>query len=76
MFIKNVLMISLWYQWSSDLGLWYHEAALVFVIAGYVLSLIIKCVHCSFYNKKRNSVFEWKIKKGRSCKHYDIPKKY
>ena len=60
MFTENTVMISLWYQWSSDLGLWYHDAALAFVTVGYVLSLIIiKCVHCSFYNKKRESIFEW-----------------
>ena len=59
MFTENVVMISLWYQWGSDLGLWYHDAALTIVIAGYVLSLIIKCVHCSFYNRKKESIFEW-----------------
>ena len=59
MFIENTVMISLWYQWSSDLGLWFHDAALAFVIVGYVLSLIIKCVHCSLYNKKKESIFEW-----------------
>ena len=59
MFIENTVMISLWYQWSSDLGLWYHDAALSFVIVGYVLSLVTKCIHCSFYNKKKESIFEW-----------------
>ena len=59
MFIENTVMISLWHQWSSGLGLWFDDAALAFVTVGYVLSLIIKCVHCSFYNKNKESIFEW-----------------
>ena len=61
MFIENTVMIALWYQWSSDLHIWYHDAALAFVIAGYVLSLIVKCLHCSVYNDKKKSIFEWEF---------------
>ena len=54
MFIENTVMISIWYQWSSDFGLWYHDWAISFVITAYVVSLIIKCVHCYFYEPNRD----------------------
>ena len=56
MFIENTTMISLWYQWTIGLGLWYHDAALVFVIVVHLLSLVVECLHAYFYNdrKKKN----------------------
>ena len=64
MFIENTVMITLWYQWSSNLGLWYHDVAISCIVIAYIVSLIIKTVHCYFYNRKRgddikNKMFRW-----------------
>ena len=62
MFVENTVMVSLWYQWSSDFGLWYHDWAISFVISAYVVSLIIKCVHCYFYKPNRErDICNWKF---------------
>ena len=63
MFIENVVMISLWYQWSTGFGLFFHELALIFVIVAYVVSLIIKCAHCFFYepNLGEKNILKWKL---------------
>ena len=63
MFIENIIIISLWYQWSADFGLFFHEMALMFVIVAYVLSLIIKCAHCYFYrsNVRQTNILKWKF---------------
>ena len=63
MFIENVVMISLWYQWSTGFGLFFHELPLIFVIVAYVLSLIIKCAHCYFYrsNVRQINILKWKF---------------
>ena len=51
MFIENTVMILLWYQWSSELGLWYHEFAVSCLMMAPFLPLIIKSIHCYFKNK-------------------------
>ncbi len=45
MFAENVEFISLWFYWSTGLGLRYHEAAITYVIAAYALSFIVHSVH-------------------------------
>ena len=56
MFIENTMMILLWYQWSSDLGLWYHELAVSCLMMAPFLPLIIKSLHCYFkYDLKSNN---------------------
>ena len=50
MFIEDTVMISLWFVWTSDLGLWYHYVAIECIIPAHVLALIIKSVQCYFYN--------------------------
>ena len=52
-------MITLWYQWSSDLDLWYHDVAISCLLIAYFLSLIIKTVHCYFYNGRNQNIFKW-----------------
>ena len=52
-FIENVVVILLWYHWSSDMGLWYHHIAPLYVIVSYSVSLIIKILHCYFYKSNR-----------------------
>ena len=61
MFTENTVMISLWYVWSVDLRFWYHNAAIVGVIAFYVLSLAFKTAHCYFYklNSKKKNILKW-----------------
>ena len=44
----NTLFISVWYSYSSDLGLWYHEGAIAFVVGLTVLSAITRCVQVVF----------------------------
>ena len=63
MLIENTVMISLWHQWSDELGFWYHNLALLYVIIAYVVSLIIKSVHSYFYepNKSEKNIFKWKF---------------
>ena len=63
MFIENTVMISLWYQWSDDLGLSYHDIMLYFVILAYLISLLIKCVHCYFYssNSETKKIWKWQF---------------
>ena len=58
--IENTVMISLWYQWSSDFGFWYHDWAISFVVCANVLSLIVKCIHCYFYKfNSKTSICDW-----------------
>ena len=59
MFIENTVMITLWYQWSSNLDLWYHDVAISCLLIAYFLSLIIKTLHCYFYNGRNQNIFEW-----------------
>ena len=56
-------MISLWYQWSSNFGFWYHAWAICYVNSGYVLSLIIKLVHSYIYNERQTNVLTWSFSK-------------
>ena len=58
-FIENTVMISLYYQWSSSFGFWYHNWAIDCVVGVYVLSLIVKVVHSYFYNDREKDVREW-----------------
>ncbi len=44
-FVENVVFVSLWFYWSSGLGLWYHEAAIAYVICAYALSFVVHFVH-------------------------------
>ena len=62
MFIENLVMISLWYSYSTNFGLFFHEMALIFVILAYIFSLIIKCAHCYFYkpNLRQKNILQWK----------------
>ena len=46
MFIEDTVMISLWFVWSSDLGLWYHDVAIGCIIPVHVVALIIKSIQC------------------------------
>ncbi len=32
MFVENIFLASLWFHWSTGLGLWYHEAAIAYII--------------------------------------------
>ena len=61
MFTENTLMITLWYMWTDSLGFWYHNAAIVGVIAFYVLLLVVKTAHCYFYklNSKKTNILKW-----------------
>ena len=63
MFIENVVMISLWYQWSTDFRLFFHDLAIIFVIIAYVFSLILKSAHCFFYetNLGQKNLLKWKF---------------
>ena len=63
MFTENMVMISLWYQWSSNFGFWYHAWAICYINTGYVLSLIIKMVHSYIYNDKKKNVLTWSFSK-------------
>ena len=63
MFAENMVMISLWYQWSSNFGFWYHTWAIWFVNSSYVLSLIIKMIHSYIYNRQKTNIFNWKFSK-------------
>ena len=58
-FTENTAMISLSYVWSSDLGFWYHEWAISGVIVVYFLSLIVKVLHCYFYNRNEKNIMKW-----------------
>ena len=59
-FIENTVMILLWFIWSSELDLWYHNVAIGCLIPAYVLALIIKSIQCYFYNDERISL-SWKF---------------
>ena len=50
MFIEDTVMISLWFVWSSDIGLWYHNVAIECIIPAHVLALIIKSAQCYYYS--------------------------
>ena len=62
-FVENTIIICLWHQWSDDLGFWYHNLALLYVILAYAVSLIVKSVHCYFYknNRDEKNIFKWKF---------------
>ena len=61
MFTENIVMISLWYHWSSYFDLWYHDIVLVFVIVMHLLSLVVECLHAYVYNgrKKVRDICGW-----------------
>ena len=54
-FVENTVMISIWYQWSSDFGFWYRDWTISYVICAYALSLIVKGVHCYYYKLNSES---------------------
>ena len=51
MFTENIVMISLWYHWSSNLDLWYHDIVVVFIVVVHLLSLVVECLHAYFYKR-------------------------
>ena len=80
MFIETTVMILLWYQWSSVLGLWYHEFAVSCLMMAPLLPLIIKSLHCYFKNDLKlynGSLFKYFIKQlfleGKLCNFYSYP---
>ena len=58
-FVENTVVITLWYLWSEDFNFWYHDWAIFCVISVYFISLIVKIVHCYFYNGKSTDVVNW-----------------
>ena len=66
MFAENTVMISLWYHWSNDLDLWYHDIVVTFVIVTYLLSLVVECLHAYFYNGRKSvcDIWEWLFDPG------------
>ena len=65
-FTENSAMILLWYAWSSDRELWYHDVALSFVFVPYVVSLVIEFLQCRWYpfNSAIRDPLKWKFFKG------------
>lgn len=61
MFVENTVLILLWFHWSADRGLWYHEAVLIWVIWACFASFLVECAHMYFYadNSKTNDIFKW-----------------
>ena len=57
--IENTVLISLWFVWSSDLGLWYHDVAIGCIISSYLLSFVIEFSHSYFYNDRQCDVLQW-----------------
>ena len=59
-FVENIVIISLWYQWSSDFGFWYHDWAISYIICAYFLSLIVKGFHCYYYKlNSKSNICHW-----------------
>ena len=65
-FTENSAMILLWYIWSSDRELWYHDVALGFVSVSYVVSLVIEFLQCRWYpfNSAIRDPIKWTFFKG------------
>ena len=59
--IENTVLISLWFVWSSDLGLWYHDVAIGCIISSYLLSFVIELTHSYFNNERQYNILEWKF---------------
>ena len=55
-FAENTTMITLWYIWSSDTELWYHDWTISGVIVLYFLSLVVKILHSYFNNKSGTNI--------------------
>ena len=68
MFTENTVLISLWWFWSSDLGLWYHVIVIGFVVVMYLLSLIVECLHAYFYNDRKAiiEICDWYFHPGET----------
>ena len=58
--IEITVLISLWYVWSSDLGLWYRDVTIGCVISGYFLSLLVKTLHTSYWNVGWKNILSWR----------------
>ncbi len=58
--IETVILISIWYVDTPDKNLWYHDAAIAYVIPAYFVSYFIKTYHVStFENNKGKPSWEW-----------------
>ena len=61
MMIENTVLISLWFVWSSDLGLWYHDAAIGCIVFSYILSFLIEFTYSYFYNEMECDILKWEL---------------
>ena len=61
MMIENIVMISLWFAWSSELALWYQDIAIGCILSSYLLSFIIEFTHSYFHNELECNVLEWRF---------------
>ena len=74
MFIENTVMVSLWYHWSYDLGLWYQDWAITYVIGQYIVSLGIKIWHSHLYeaNIGEKNILKWKFYESEDSRNERI----
>ncbi len=58
--IETVIIISVWYVDTPDKNLWYHNAAIAYVIPAYFVSVFIKTFHLStFESNKGKPIWKW-----------------
>ena len=61
--IENVILISIWYVATDGQELWFHDAAIVFVIVAYSVSFLLKTLQTRFDSKNTGkSISRWKCK--------------
>ena len=74
MFIENTVMISLWYQWSSDPG-WYHVIVVDGIVIAHSLSLAVEFLHTFHCNgrKRVSEICEWYFDPGKAERSEMVP---